>query len=194
MKKVRLILLALAGAFLSSCASSSSDPGVPSGTLDIEWTARSSHVVGSLPLVLGNNRLQLPSGTPGEVSLIVRALGPGEADHGGPASSGEDQDGHWKSCVASMQLTLGEKLVEFPKAMVTPVCEPHWGQVQVVAGKVYIIIDGLDAAASYRAIFTVDKGLITERLIAHGEFPHQIWERTQYYDDFDEHSERYNNM
>ena len=91
-----------------------------------------------------------------------------------------------------MQINLKGQTLKFPAAMVTPLNEPHRLKVQIDGEEVYIIIDGLDAAASYRAIFTVDNDFITQRLVALGEFPHQIWERTIYHDEFDEHPERDN--
>jgi len=155
--------------------------------LDGQWET-------GIPLAAGKTTLKLPSDNPGELSLTVRRLSTSEEGHRGPLSSGEDQDGHWKTYLGSMQVKLKGKTIEFPSAMITPLNEPHWVRVQTDGGKLYIIIDGLDAAASYRAIFTVDNGIITQRLVAQGEFSHQIWERTQYHDDFDDHPERYKNM
>ena len=185
MNKARLFVTISVALFLGACAASSPDPGVPSALLDGNWES-------GLALAVGTTTLKLPSSTPGEVSITIQTLRPDQGDHGGPLSSGEDQDGHWKTCVRGLQISLKGQTLKFPAAMVTPLNEPHRLKVQIDGEKVYIIIDGLDAAASYRAIFTVDNKFITQRLVALGEFPHQIWERTIYHDEFDEHPERDN--
>jgi hypothetical protein len=178
-------ILVPAAVLLSACAGSSPDPGVPSSMLDEQWAS-------GLPLAVGKTKLKLPSEIPGEVDLAVQRLRPDLVDHGGPLSSGEDQDGLWRTYLASMQVNVKGQTIDFPKAMVTPLNEPHWLRLQIDGKKLYIIIDGLDGAASYRTIFTVDNGLITQRLVAQSEFPNQIWERTIYHDEFDEHPERDN--
>lgn len=84
--------------------------------------------------------------------------------------------------------------MKFSPIMIEHLPEPHWLRMLPREAVIYIIIDGGDAAGSYRAVFTVRGGIVVERLVAHGEFRHEIWERTMYHDDFDEHPERYKNM
>ena len=188
MKHFRLLFIVLAASLLSSCACSSPDPGVPDAILDSAWDS-------GQPLDVGITTLKLRPGGQDSVSLNVRKFGPHEVNHGDPFWFGEDEDAPpRKTCVEGMQLTIKGQTIHFPKTMVASLYEPHWLRVQVDGRKVYLIIDGLDAADSYRAIFTVENGLFTQRVLAHGEFSHQIWERTVYHDDFDEHPERYKNM
>jgi hypothetical protein len=165
---------------LSACASSSPDPGVPSSMLDGQPTT-------GRQLDIGHAILKLPSNMPGEVSLTVEALRPDQWDHTGPLSSYEDQDGHWKSCLSNLRVSMRGQSIDFPKGMIKSLNEPHWVSARAVGKKLFIIIEGLDGAASYRAIFTIENSRITQRLVACGEFSHEIWERTQYHDDFDEH-------
>ena len=120
--------------------------------LDGEWGS-------GLPLAVGKTNLKLPYEAPGEVSLTVQKNRSGHIGQGGPWSFGEDQGGLWKTQLGSMQVSLAGPTIQFPEAMVTPLNEPHWLRLQVNGRKLYIIIDGLGAGASYRAIFTVDNGI-----------------------------------
>jgi hypothetical protein len=98
------------------------------------------------------------------------------------------------SKVTAINLSIEGRSIAFSSQVIAPLLEPHWAQLRRDGKRTYLVIDGLDAAASYRAIFTIENGFVQQRLIAHGEFKQEIWERTVYHDDFDLHPDRYKNM
>lgn len=119
-------------------------------------------------------------------------------------ASGNSTTAHWfgydssappdRSRLTSLEVRSGATLVKFDDSMLAPLAEPHWITLQERSDCLYLQVNGLDAANSYIAIFTITKGRISERLIASGEFRHEVWERTIYHNDFDEYPDRYKNM
>jgi hypothetical protein len=184
MKRYRLCAFALAAAtaVLSGCSGIDS-PGLPKSILD-------SPIDLKFPLVMGINRLH---GLRVRGSIIV-----------GPLAKNTplpwfddcytDEISLFTSEVNKIHLTVEGQSVAFSEQAIGSLIDPHWYQIKRNGTQTYLVIDGLDAAASYRAVFTIENGSVQQRLIAQGEFGHETWERTIYHDDFILHPDRYKNM
>jgi hypothetical protein len=188
MKPTQLFLLVAVAVGVSSCTSISSDPGVPKSLLDASFGVSHS-------LKLGSTRLAINSEQPAAILITVSKFPPSQINHGTGLWFEEDtQDPPRRTYLSSLVIVSKGTSIRFTQDMISPLVEPHWVDFKRDGAKSYVTIDGLDAGDSYRAIFTVENGLILQRLIAHGEFTHEVWERTIYHDDFAEHPDRYKNM
>jgi hypothetical protein len=188
MKSFQLFFMLAVTVSISSCASVSSDPGVPTSVLDANSNLNHE-------LKVGEKRFELNSRPLVVASVTVANFSQNEINHGNGIWFGEDLEGpRRRTYLKALKIVVEGHDVEFTRSMISPLVEPHWLGISMDGVKLYVTVDGLDAGDSYRAIFTVKGGLIVQRLIAHGEFTHEIWERTIYHDDFLEHPEKYKNM
>jgi hypothetical protein len=174
----------LAATALSGCSSEIDSPGVPASIVDSSVNLRSQ-------MLPGKNQLS-NSGITG--SILVKSA----AKITSVPWFDDDVLTHLPNFhpneVTAISLSIEGRPIAFSSQVIAPLLEPHWVQLKRDGARSYLIIDGLDAAASYRAVFTIENGFVQQRLIAHGEFPHVIWERTIYHDDFDLHPDQYKNM
>jgi len=164
MKRVFVILTAVLG--LVACAGDNIGPGVPDSIL-------MGGVPGAQSLHLGANRLDA---TQAHLSVVAEVAG-------SP-----------KTRLTALTIAISGKRLECGTEMLATLTEPHWLSAATAGEKRYVIIAGRDAGESYIAVFTIEGGWISERLVAHGEFRHQIWNRTIYHDDIIQHPERYKDM
>jgi hypothetical protein len=158
-------------------------PGVPGSALDAPIDLKH-------PLTVGLNRIE-QAGVRG--SIAVKPLAHASAlpwfDDGY-----SDEISTFTSEVSEIHLTVDGVSIILPRESISLLVDPHWWKIERAGTRVYLVLDGLDGAASYRTIFTVENGSLRERLVSEAEFSHQTWERTAYHDDFILHPEHYRNM
>jgi hypothetical protein len=82
--------------------------------------------------------------------------------------------------VEELTLTLGKLSVWIPRKFHTDLSHVHRASMQEQRGAVVLRLEGGDAAGSFAAEFRFRGGNFVERLVRHGEFPDEVWERTIY--------------
>ncbi len=82
----------------------------------------------------------------------------------------------------SMIVTVGEHPIYIPLSAFIDLGDPRSVQLEPRRrkGRFAIVIRGGDAATSYEATLELDKSQVLERVVRHGEFPEQSWEKTTY--------------
>jgi len=93
--------------------------------------------------------------------------------------------------VQSLTLKLNGKKIHFPHKFVADLSHVSSVEIKDVKGGVKILLRGGDASGSYAAEFLVNKKRLVQRIVRHGEFPTEIWEKTTIGDDLLDHPERY---
>ena len=162
----RAVLILICSLCLFSCAGDERSPGVPDSVLD--GSMDKAHRI-----ELGENRIDY---SPAKVTVMAEMIG------------------CKKSRLDALTISVSGTKVRCEPAMIAPLIDPHWIRIAAASNRIYVSIDGGDASGSYTAVFTVVSGRIAERLIAQGEFHHEVWERTIYHNDFAQHPDWYKNM
>ena len=93
--------------------------------------------------------------------------------------------------VQNLTLKLNGKEVHFPHKFVADLSHIRSVEINNVKDGIEIILHGGDAAGSFTAEFLVRKQRLVERLVRHGEFPDEVWEKTLIGNDLLDHPERY---
>lgn len=84
--------------------------------------------------------------------------------------------------IGSVELRINEELVFVPISAFADLGNPRVVQIDQRKGKdrFAVILVGGDAATSYKATLEFQKDILLERVVRHGEFPTESWERTIY--------------
>lgn len=84
--------------------------------------------------------------------------------------------------IGSVELRVNAELVFVPISAFADLGNPRVVQIDQRKGKdrFAVILVGGDAATSYKATLEFQKNILLERVVRHGEFPAESWERTIY--------------
>jgi hypothetical protein len=93
--------------------------------------------------------------------------------------------------VQDLTLKLNDKKVHFPHKFVDDLSHVRSVEIKDDKNGMRILLRGGDAAGSYSAEFLVRKLRLVERIVRHGEFPDEVWEKTVIGNDLLDHPERY---
>ena len=88
-----------------------------------------------------------------------------------------------KSGFASFDLLVAGRTVFIPRKALWDLRNISRVYVSIPKGskhQLVVHVRGGDAGASYSAQFVVKRGFLHERIVRHGEFPDETWERTTY--------------
>lgn len=82
----------------------------------------------------------------------------------------------------SLTVIVGVQQIYIPLSAFIDLGDPRSIQLEPrkKKGRFAITIRGGDAATSYTATLELDKNQVLERVVRHGEFPSQSWEKTTY--------------
>jgi len=133
----------------------------------------------------------LPSGMRYEIKVQ-------EAPYAPSLQLPEDDCGMWgvdcgnpKFSINMLSLKLNDKKVHWPHKYVADLSYVRKVEIKEAKAGVKLLIHGGDAAGSYSAEFLIKKNRLVERIVRHGEFPDEVWEKTLVCNDLLDQPERY---
>lgn len=87
-----------------------------------------------------------------------------------------------RSVVGALEVKVGGKSIFIPLSAFADLGNPRNVNIESGKGKnrFAIVLNGGDAATSYTARFDFKDNILSERIVRHGEFPDQAWEKTTY--------------
>ena len=86
--------------------------------------------------------------------------------------------GYPASYVEEFRLTLGKRKVFVPRKFFNDMSHLSRVSIEEQKGSLLVAVTGGDAAGSFTAEFRFRGGRFLERIVRHGEFPNERWERT----------------
>ena len=90
------------------------------------------------------------------------------------------------SYISSMVVNIDNNPVFIPLSAFADLGNPREVRIETYTEKRFaIILIGGDAATSYTARLYFSNGLLIERMVSHGEFPDDAWEKTRYKFNYD---------
>ena len=133
----------------------------------------------------------LPSGVRYELKIIEGQFLPSPQVPADDCGMWGVDCGNPKYSVQNLTLKLNDKKVHFPHKFVADLSNVRSVEIKDDKSGIKIFLRGGDAAGSFTAEFIVRKLRLTERIVRHGEFPDEIWEKTVIGNDLLDHPERY---
>lgn len=82
--------------------------------------------------------------------------------------------------IASIVVRSGTDKLFVPLSAYSDLGDPRRISLKPTAAGFELAIAGGDAGVAYNAVLVFEKGWLTRRRVAHGEFPDEAWEETQY--------------
>lgn len=93
---------------------------------------------------------------------------------------GGDEDEMPKALVVSVQAWVGNDKIFIPVSAYSDLGDPRSVSLKLIKTGFVLKISGGDAAGSYNATLSIEKGNIRRRKVVSGEFPDNVWEETIY--------------
>jgi len=102
-----------------------------------------------------------------------------------PKDEAESWWGGWfdkeqQEVVRSVRLSRGNEAVDVPISAIAGLANVSQASLKSQPNGCRLLLRGGDGGASYHAQVTVTGTAITERVVRHGEFPEERWEKTTY--------------